>query len=581
MLGSGDCIALLPVGNDTFSVRFSGCLHVPSAMLNLLSVGWMVAKGWECNFHGTPPRCDLVYRAQPLGSHLLQNNLCFLDVEFLSFDTPLPLLKSPVPLSAFARVSPTSDLWHARLGHVGGEAATHVDRFADGADVDSSSPLSVCELCIIGKHARQPFHLSEVQHSSDFLDLDHADVAGPMPVLTPHGKCYFLVILDDYTHVLDIHLLATKDQALEAWEITCRRWENKYSQKIKTFRTDNDGEFVNSAFVTALTAAGISHQLSVPYMHQQNGKAERVIRTIEGRVLAMLHFAGLSQTYWGEAALTAAYLHNRTESRALPSGKTPYEMLHSTRPNLSHLRVWGCHGFARIPLELQRKLGPKSCEILFMGYPPGVKGYRVCDKVTGQFFNCRDVIFDENLGLPHLSGDALVPAPDLCSNSDDSGDGDDEPSAESPVVPPTSSVPSGSTSSPTSPTLPTLRHSDRVRTLTEAGRAFQDSIEHAKAHLACRVAPSPLVLDAATPPSSSLLPLSPLTPLPASPDPDLPDGSDTDSLPFSEAVVNLVLVEHANLAVRSNTCCNPGAPGYDLSVLLSRTKQVWYSGHGR
>jgi len=102
--------------------------------------------------------------------------------------------------------------------------------------------------------------------------------------------------------------------------------------------------------------------------------------------------------------------------------------------------------------------------------------------------------------------------------------------------------------------------------LTEAGRAFQDSIEHAKARLACRVAPSPLVLDTATPLSSSLSPLSPLTPLPASPDPDLPDGSDTDSLPFSESIVNLVLVEHANLAVRSNTRCDPGAPGYDLSV---------------
>ncbi|KIM58744.1 hypothetical protein SCLCIDRAFT_45182, partial [Scleroderma citrinum Foug A] len=74
-LGSGDCIALLPVGQDTFSVHFSGCLHMPSAMLNLLSVGSMVAKGWECNFHGAPPRCELVYHAQPLGSHLLQNNL--------------------------------------------------------------------------------------------------------------------------------------------------------------------------------------------------------------------------------------------------------------------------------------------------------------------------------------------------------------------------------------------------------------------------------------------------------------------------------------------------------------------------
>jgi len=51
----------------------------------------------------------------------------------------------------------------------------------------------------------------------------------------------------------------------------------------------------------------------------------------------MLHFVGLSQTYLGEAALTAAYLHNRTESWALPSGKTPYEMLHGVRPDLSHL----------------------------------------------------------------------------------------------------------------------------------------------------------------------------------------------------------------------------------------------------
>ena len=106
-------------------------------MLNLLSVGWMVAKGWECNFRGAPPRCDLVYHTQPLGSHLLQNNLCFLNIKFLSVDTPLPLLKSPVPLSAFTHISPTSDLWHAHLGHVGGDAATHVDRFANGADVDS------------------------------------------------------------------------------------------------------------------------------------------------------------------------------------------------------------------------------------------------------------------------------------------------------------------------------------------------------------------------------------------------------------------------------------------------------------
>jgi len=74
------------------------------------------------------------------------------------------------------------------------------------------------------------------------------------------------------------------------------------------------------------------------------------------------------------------------------------------------------------------------------------------------------------------------------------------------------------------------------------------------------------VLDSGAPPPSPLSPLSPLTPLPDSPDPDSPDGDNSDSLPFSEAVVNLVLVEHTNLAICSNTHCDPGTPGYDLGV---------------
>ena len=144
-----------------------------------------------------------------------------------------------------------------------------------------------------------------------------------MPAHTPHGHRYFLVILDDFTHVLDLHLLTTKDQALDAWESTRRCWETKYSRRVKSFQSDNGGEFIGSPFVSALDAAGISHRLSAPYMHQKNGVAERIIRTIEGHLLAMLHLAGLPQTYWGEAALTAAYLYNRTESRVLPPGRHP------------------------------------------------------------------------------------------------------------------------------------------------------------------------------------------------------------------------------------------------------------------
>ena len=110
-----------------------------------------------------------------------------------------------------------------------------------------------------------------------------------------------------------------------------------------------------------------------------------------------------------------------------------------------------------------------------------------------------------------------------------------------------------------------LHHSDRACTLTEAGHAFQDGIERTKAHLARWVPPSPLVV-ASDLQSSPLSPLSPLTPLLDSSDSNLPNCSGSDSLPFSEAVVNLVLVKHANLAVQSNIRHDPGSPGYDLSI---------------
>lgn len=42
------------------------------------------------------------------------------------------------------------------------------------------------------------------------------------------------------------------------------------------------------------------------------------------------------------------------------------------------------------------KLGPKSRKYLFIGYPVGSKGDQVHDRISGQFFTLRDVIFDEN-----------------------------------------------------------------------------------------------------------------------------------------------------------------------------------------
>ncbi|KIK31892.1 hypothetical protein CY34DRAFT_34223, partial [Suillus luteus UH-Slu-Lm8-n1] len=73
--GRGDCVAILSIGGNRHRVRLSNCLHAPSAMLNLLSVGWMLSKGWDCVFRASPPRCELVYRGTELGAIPMANNL--------------------------------------------------------------------------------------------------------------------------------------------------------------------------------------------------------------------------------------------------------------------------------------------------------------------------------------------------------------------------------------------------------------------------------------------------------------------------------------------------------------------------
>ena len=196
----------------------------------------------------------------------LENRLGFLDIEFVKLPPPMGS-----ELSTFAKVSPSRDLWHARLGHAGESAVKQLASNSKGM-VLSGEPFLTCEACIVGKHVRAP-HLPSSSWAGGPLEFVHCDIAGPFPVQTPHGKLYFIIFLDDHLHALDLQLLATRDQALLALEIIHPRWEKRFGHKLKTIRLDNGGEFLGHVFMDYLHLHGISRQLAAPYAHQQNGRA--------------------------------------------------------------------------------------------------------------------------------------------------------------------------------------------------------------------------------------------------------------------------------------------------------------------
>jgi len=50
---------------------------------------------------------------------------------------------------------------------------------------------------------------------------------------------------------------------------------------------------------------------------------------------------------WGEAVRHATYVINRVATRVL-TNQTPYEAYKGRKPNVEHIRVFGCVGYARI-----------------------------------------------------------------------------------------------------------------------------------------------------------------------------------------------------------------------------------------
>ena len=67
----------------------------------------------------------------------------------------------------------------------------------------------------------------------------------------------------------------------------------------------------------------------------------------------------LPHYYWAKAVHTAVYIMNGTPTSAV-HGVTPKEKFTSKKPNLSHLKVFGCIAYVHIPDELRSKLDPKG-----------------------------------------------------------------------------------------------------------------------------------------------------------------------------------------------------------------------------
>jgi transposase InsO family protein len=119
-----------------------------------------------------------------------------------------------------------------------------------------------------------PF-LHEAYNRADAqLGLVHADLCGPINPPTPGGKRYFLLLVNDHSRYMWLHLLASKDQAPTAIKKFQAEAQLECRRKLRVLRTDRGGEFTSKELGEYFANIGVKRQLTAPYTPQQNGVVE-------------------------------------------------------------------------------------------------------------------------------------------------------------------------------------------------------------------------------------------------------------------------------------------------------------------
>jgi hypothetical protein len=206
-----------------------------------------------------------------------------------------------------------------------------------------------------------------------------------------------LVAVEAQTRFGVAELLRTKDEAMEVLKNIVAKLEHQSGLRLKKLRTDSGTEFVNQTIRQFCERNGIAHETTAPHTPEQNGIAERRIKTCVEMVRCMLHSAGMDLRYWGEAFMYAMHIRNLSPTSAV-HGLVPYEAWTGRKPDVSHLRIFGSLAFAHIPKAVRGgKLEQTAIKCRMMGWwADETKGYRLEDMETGRLITSRDVRFIED-----------------------------------------------------------------------------------------------------------------------------------------------------------------------------------------
>ena len=362
-------------------------LYVPGLQRNLISVSALTRAGHELLFR----RGDVLIDGMVFGQ--LSNNLYVASPSsFLSNSVDEQALVSDIDSddSAFAddRVKLASqplphlrrdiELLHRRYGHADIEMIKRLvlSQAVTGLAVTdrAANPNTFhCEACAINKAVKQPrvpsrrLNRGPVYARRDlYFTTVYSDVLGPIQPVAVGGFNYGVTFTDVSSRYRFFFPLRQKSEVLAAFqslvaEVTALGFH------VRLLRSDNGGEYQNEAFASFCRSAMIDHRFNPPNTPQANSYSERFNRILEERARSMLYGSKLPKSLWAECMATVTYLYNRSLTPAHPT-MTPFELLFSIKPDVSHLRAYGCVAYMYNFAPDRSKLDNRALKGVLVGY---------------------------------------------------------------------------------------------------------------------------------------------------------------------------------------------------------------------
>ena len=139
-----------------------------------------------------------------------------------------------------------------------------IRNFVEGLPEIQAKHEGVCKGCAKGKNTKTTFQSSESK-SKGILEIIHSDVCGPMSSRSLSRYVYYVSFIDDFSRKTWIYFMKNKDEVFSKFKEFKALIENHTEKKIKTFRSDNGGEFTSNEFKELYKDSGIKRELSNPY----------------------------------------------------------------------------------------------------------------------------------------------------------------------------------------------------------------------------------------------------------------------------------------------------------------------------